>query len=152
MAAIRIRALSSSEQLPMHLLLLADPSEELILSYIHKSLAFVAEKAGAIVGVLVLQLRGQIAEIMNIAVAEQQQGQGIGHLLLKHVIHQTSRQNVKQLIVCTGNSSLPALSLYQRYGFRVESIDKGYFLRTYPEPIFENGLLCTDQIKLRLEL
>ncbi|NEM96462.1 GNAT family N-acetyltransferase [Pontibacter burrus] len=152
MAGIRIRALSPTEQPPMHLLLLADPSEELVLSYLHKSRIFVAEKAGTIVGVLVLQPQGQQAEIMNIAVAEQQQGQGIGRLLLKHAIMQASKQKIKQLVVCTGNSSLPALSLYQGCGFSVVSIDEGYFLRAYPEPIFENGLPCTDRIKLRLEL
>ena len=152
MLMINIRALAPGEPLPMHLLLLADPSEELILSYIHRSYTLVAEKAGTIVGVLVLQPQGQMAEIRNVAVDEKYQGQGIGRLLLEHAIALARVQSINQLIVCTGNSSFPALALYQRCGFSVESIDKGYFLRTYPEPIFENGVPCTDRIKLRLEL
>lgn len=152
MTAMQIRALAPGEPLPMPLLLLADPSEELILSYIHQSHTFVAEKAGAIVGVLVLQPQGQLAEIRNVAVDAQHQGQGIGRKLVEFAIAWAREQSIKQLLVCTGNSSLPALALYQRCGFRVASIDEGYFVRTYPEPIFENGLPCTDRIKLRLEL
>ncbi|SFG70583.1 GNAT family N-acetyltransferase [Pontibacter chinhatensis] len=149
---MQIRALASGEPLPLPLLLLADPSEELILSYIQQSHTFVAEKAGTIVGVLALQPQGQMAEIRNVAVDTQHQGQGIGRKLVEFAIAQARQQRIKQLLVCTGNSSIPALALYQRCGFRVESIDKDYFLRTYPEPIFENGLPCTDRIKLRLEL
>lgn len=149
---MQIRTLVPGEPLPMPLLLLADPSEEFILSYIQQSHTFVAEKAGAIVGVLVLQPQGQMAEIRNVAVDAPHQGQGIGRKLVEFAVAWAREQSIKQLIVCTGNSSLPALSLYQRCGFWVASIDKGYFLRTYPEPIFENGLPCTDRIKLRLEL
>ena len=152
MAPIVIRTLAPDEPLPMPLLLLADPSEELILSYIQQSHTFVAEKAGTIVGVLVLQPQGQLAEIRNVAVDAPHQGQGVGRKLVEFAIAQARQQRIKQLIVCTGNSSIPALALYKGCGFRVESIDKGYFLRTYPEPIFENGIPCTDQIKLRLEL
>ncbi|MDX5483208.1 MAG: GNAT family N-acetyltransferase [Hymenobacteraceae bacterium] len=149
---INIRALAPGEPLPMHLLLLADPSEELVLSYIRRSHIFIAEQDDGVAGVLVLQLGGDVAEIMNVAVAEKAQGQGIGQQLVAHAIKQAKLQGTKQLIVCTGNSSLPALALYRRCGFRVGSIDSGYFLRKYPAPIFENGLQCTDRIKLRLEL
>lgn len=149
---MQIRTLVPGEPLPMPLLLLADPSAELILSYIQQSHTFVAEKAGSIVGVLVLQPQGQMAEIRNVAVDAPHQGQGIGRKLVEFAIAQARQQSIKQLLVCTGNSSLPALALYLRCGFKVASIDKGYFLRTYPQPIFENGLPCTDRIKLRLEL
>lgn len=149
---MQIRTLVPGEPLPMPLLLLADPSEEFILSYIQQSHTFVAEKAGAIVGVLVLQPQGQMAEIRNVAVDAPHQGQGIGRKLVEFATAQAREQRIKQLLVCTGNSSLPALALYKGCGFRVASIDKGYFLRTYPEPIFENGIPCTDRVKLRLEL
>lgn len=152
MSAVEIRALAPDEPLPMHLLLLADPSEELILSYIYQSHTFIAEQSGKVAGVLVLQQRGELAEIMNVAVDEKHQGRSVGYRLIEHVVAQAREQSIKQLIVCTGNSSLPALALYKRCGFVVESIDKGYFLRNYPEPIFENGLQCTDRIKLRLKL
>jgi ribosomal protein S18 acetylase RimI-like enzyme len=152
MTSILVRTLAPDEPLPMQLLLLADPSEELILSYIRQSHTLIAEHAGAVVGVLVWQQQGEAAEILNVAVDGKHQRQGVGRLLVTHAIAQARELSIKQLIVCTGNSSTPALALYKHSGFAVESIDPGYFLRTYPEPIFENGLACTDRIKLRLEL
>ena len=152
MTSINIRTLALHEPLPMHLLLLADPIEEFVFAYIHNSQIFVAEQEKEAVGVLVLQQRGDAAELMNVGVAEKAQGQGIGRQLVEHAMEQARQKSIKQLIVCTGNSSLPALALYKSCGFSVESIDKDYFLHNYPEPIIENGLPCTDRIKLRLEL
>ncbi|WP_266203523.1 GNAT family N-acetyltransferase [Pontibacter kalidii] len=153
MLQFKIRALAPDEPPPMQLLLLADPSEEIIFSYLHQSHTFVAEHATEIVGALVFQLQdNSTAEIMNVAVEEDWQGKGIGRQLVAYAIDLARQQSIKRLFVCTGNSTLPALALYKRCGFTIESIDKGYFLRNYPQPIFENGLQCTDRVKLRLEL
>ena len=152
MASIKIRILALHELLPMHLLLLADPKEDFVFAYIHTSQVFVAEQEKEAAGILVLQQKGNTAEIMNVAVAEKARGQGIGRQLVEHAIEQAKEKSTKQLIVCTGNSSLPALALYKRCGFVVDSIEKDYFLHNYPEPIIENDLPCTDRIKLRLEL
>ncbi|MEJ8804376.1 GNAT family N-acetyltransferase [Pontibacter sp. H249] len=152
MDSLIIRPLAPREPLPMHLLLLADPSIDMVLSYIDQSHTFIAEQNGKVAGVLVLQPQGNEAEIMNVAVEESLQGKGIGKRLVEFAINLAKQQSIHQLIVYTGNSTLPALALYKRCGFKTESIDKGYFLRNYPEPIFENGMQCTDRIKLRLEL
>jgi len=57
----------------------------------------------------------------------------------------------KALEVGTGNSSLSQLVLYQKCGFRLHSIESDFF-DSYPEPIFENGILCIDMVRLRVEL
>ena len=36
------------------------------------------------------------------------------------------------------------MAFYQRYGFRVTSIDHDFFVKNYPEPIFENGIQLFD--------
>ncbi|WP_299818138.1 GNAT family N-acetyltransferase [uncultured Pontibacter sp.] len=135
MLPVTIRPLAPAELLPMELLLLADPSEEIILSYIHQSHTFIADYNGETAGVLVIQQQGAAAEVMNVAVPEAMQGRGIGRKLVAFAKQWASQQSIKQLSVCTGNSTLPALSLYKSCGFKVESIDEGYFLRNYPEPI-----------------
>ncbi|KHF37127.1 putative N-acetyltransferase YvbK [Paenibacillus sp. P1XP2] len=56
------------------------------------------------------------------------------------------------MIVRTGNSSLNQLGLYQKCGFRMVRIERDYFVNNYPEPIFENGIPCRDQIVLELML
>ncbi|WP_308364978.1 MULTISPECIES: hypothetical protein [unclassified Microbulbifer] len=43
------------------------------------------------------------------------------------------------------------LTIYQRQGFRVERIDKNFFLKNYPEPIVENGIQHRDMLRLTLE-
>lgn len=43
-------------------------------------------------------------------------------------------------------------ALYQRCGFSIESIEKDYFVRHYPDPIYENGIECRDMVRLRMEL
>ena len=40
----------------------------------------------------------------------------------------------------------------QRCGFSIESIEKDYFVRHYPEPIYENEIECRDMVRLRMEL
>lgn len=52
------------------------------------------------------------------------------------------------LMIGTGNSSLAQLRLYQRLGFRIVSIVPDFFAN-YPEPIYENGILCRDMVRLR---
>lgn len=48
----------------------------------------------------------------------------------------------------TGNSSIDQLAFYQKCGFRIAAIDPDFFIRHYPEPIFENGIQCRDMIRL----
>ncbi len=42
------------------------------------------------------------------------------------------------------------LAFYQRHGFRVTSIDRDFFARNYPEPIFEDGIQLFDMLRLTL--
>jgi len=44
------------------------------------------------------------------------------------------------------------LAFYQRFGFRVDSILKDYFIINYDEPIFENGIQLKDMLRLILKL
>ena len=81
MAGLEIRRLRSEESFPMPLLLLSDPSHEVVESYIHRGRCFIGEWNGQIVGVYVLiDTRPLTVELVNIAVAEDKQGMGIGSL------------------------------------------------------------------------
>ena len=118
---VQIRGVHA-ETLPMSLLLLADPSREVVESYIHRGHGFVAESAGHIIGVYVLiQTRPQTAELVNLAVAEEQQGRGIGKKLVRHAIHTARVTGYKTLELGTGNSSVHQLAFYQKCGFRASA-------------------------------
>lgn len=144
-----IRLLGEGEELPMELLLEADPSEELLMGYCGRGLVYGAEIDGELIGVYVLlPLADKIGEIKNVAVAESVRGQGYGKKLILHALSEAELLGFGKVEIGTGNSSLGQLALYQKCGFRIDSVDRNFFVRNYPEPIMENGIVCRDMIRL----
>lgn len=43
------------------------------------------------------------------------------------------------------------LAFYQRLGFRVTHVDRGFFLDNYDAPIFEDGIQHKDMLRLTLD-
>ena len=135
---------------PMELLLLADPSEEKVRSYLPESRCFVAMDNGIVIGACVVQPRGAgVHELMSIAVHPDYQQSGNGTVLLKWVIDFFGRADASQLEVGTGTFGYQ-LAFYQRQGFRITSIDRDFFLKNYDEPIFEDGIQLMDMLRLTI--
>lgn len=135
---------------PMDLLLLADPSEELVTAYLSEGYCYVTKSfEEKIIGVFVLvPLDDETVELKNIAIHELHQGKGIGKELVLRAIEQSKELGYKRIEVGTGNSSLNQLALYQKCGFRIVSVDKDFFKIHYEEEIVENGIPCVDMIRL----
>ncbi|WP_312753140.1 GNAT family N-acetyltransferase [Rummeliibacillus suwonensis] len=150
---MKIRKLEKNEMPPIELLLLADPSESLIEEYIQRGDCFVADMNHQIVGVYVLlPTRPETVELVNIAVIETMQNQGIGKQLIMNAIQTAKSTGYKTIEVGTGNSSIGPLALYQKCGFRITDVDIDFFIRRYEEEIFENGIQCRDMIRLSQDL
>ena len=146
---MEIRLLNDGANLPMNLLLEADPSEELVREYCSNGFVYESAVDDELMGVYVLlPLTDGIVEIKNIAVAEDARGQGYGKRLIQHALSEAERLGFGNVEIGTGNSSVDQLMLYQKCGFRIDSIDRDFFTRNYPEPIFENGIHCRDMIRL----
>lgn len=140
----------SASDAPMELLLLADPSEEKVRSYLPGSKCFVASSNGAVVGACVVRPLGADAhELMSIAVQPIHQKSGYGTALLKRVVDYFRKSNASQLEVGTGTFGYQ-LAFYQRHGFRVARIDHDFFVKNYSEPICENGMQHFDMLRLTL--
>ncbi|HEY0944104.1 MAG TPA: GNAT family N-acetyltransferase [Opitutaceae bacterium] len=140
----------SAMDAPIELLLLADPSEDKIRSYLPGSHCFVASRDTVVVGACVVQSRGAgTYELMSIAVHPAHQRAGHGTALLKWVIDFFRNLGARQLNVGTGTFGYQ-LAFYQRHGFRVTGIDHEFFVENYPEPIFENGIQLYDMLRLKL--
>lgn len=136
----------------MDLLLLADPSVDAVKEYLEQSRCFVAYVNDVVVGSCILKPIGRgMLELMNIAVSPSHQQRGIGTRLLKDVIDKAKESGAKGLEVGTGTFGYQ-LTFYQRQGFRVDRIDKDFFLKNYPKPIVENGVQHKDMLRLTLEL
>jgi N-acetylglutamate synthase-like GNAT family acetyltransferase len=148
-----INQLQNSETPPWDLLLSADPNRAKVEKYIQNGKTYLAKLAAEVVGVYVLlPLNETEIELINIAIAENEQGKGFGKQLIIKAINEAKNLGFQKLWVGTGNSSLAQLALYQRCGFQLSSIDKGFFLRNYPEAIFENGIQCVDMIRMEINL
>ena len=150
---MEIKRLENQEKVPLELLLLADPSKIIVEDYVAKGECFIAENEEQTIGVYVLlPTRPQTVEIVNVAVAENYQGKGIGKLLVSHAIRVAKTQGYKTIEIGTGNSSIGQLALYQKCGFRIVSVDPNYFIKHYSEEIYENGIQCIDMIRLSQDL
>lgn len=150
---MEIVKLASHEQPPMDLLLLADPSPRLVEEYIERGQCYVAQAEKFILGVYVLlPTRPDTVEIVNIAVDERHQGQGIGKKLVNHAIETARQLGYRTIEIGTGNSSIGQLALYQKCGFRMTWIDRDFFIRHYEEPIYENGMQVIDMVRLSQDL
>ncbi|PLT46433.1 GNAT family N-acetyltransferase [Paenibacillus sp. FSL W8-1187] len=151
---IIIRKRNPEEPLPMELLLLADPSAEMVASYAERGECWLlADGDGPPIGAYVLlPTRPATLELVNVAVAEERQGQGLGKRLVLHAVERARELGAATLEVGTGNSSIGQLALYQRCGFRIAGVDRDFFVRHYDEPIVENGIPCVDMIRLSMDL
>lgn len=145
-----IKLLTDKSLYPYDLLLLADPSIEAIKQYLSQGECYIASIQQEILGVIILQKTKNFTfEIKNVSVSPKYQKKGIGSKLISYCILQAKAKHAKQIEIATGNSSIYQLALYQKLGFKIQSIQKNYFLKYYPNPIFENRIQCTDKIILR---
>lgn len=150
---MNIRILKSDEKVPMKLLLEADPSRKMVKEYVDRGQGFIAEIGKEIIGAFVLlPTRPGTVEIMNIAVAEENRGRGIGKQLIEEAIKISKDEGYRTIEVGTGNSSVGQLVLYQKCGFRITGIDSDFFITHYDEEIYENGIQCRDMIRLSQNL
>ena len=91
------------------------------------AVVFVAEGAGQPVGYLSCHLpEPQPGPDGLLAVSAAAQGRGLGHRLLQPPCTGSPRQGAGQVAVVTQGRNIPAQRLYQRYGFRTQSVQLWY--------------------------
>ncbi|HFK2924703.1 TPA: GNAT family N-acetyltransferase [Aeromonas hydrophila] len=139
-------------QLPLALLLEADPAKQRIAAYLPGAWGFAVLAGNEVVGACVAGLVGeQTAEIFNIAVDPTRQQQGIGSGLLRFVLTSLAEKGVCRVELGTGSFG-HQLTYYQRHGFRVDAVVKDHFLIHYSEPLMEHGIQHKDMLRLSLML
>jgi GNAT superfamily N-acetyltransferase len=106
---------------PIDLEVLSNPEERIIKP---GGMVFFALLDGAVVGTCALiKHRDDLFELSKMAVADTQQGKGIGTRLLMHVIAWARLQSIRKLFVETNTVLERAVQLYQRVGFRAVAYD-----------------------------
>ncbi|NLF88127.1 GNAT family N-acetyltransferase [Candidatus Bathyarchaeota archaeon] len=92
------------------------------------------------------------AEIKNIAVAKECQGQGIGKSLLKDAADRAKARGFKRLIIGTGDIMGMPLCFYLKEGFERFTVKKDFFIMNFPKPIYDHGVQLRDMVMLKKEL
>ncbi len=65
--------------------------------------------------------------ILNLCVRPESRGQGLGRLLLEHLIEQARARKVETMLLEVRPSNTAALALYQRLGFNEMGLRKNYY-------------------------
>jgi GNAT superfamily N-acetyltransferase len=135
------------------LLLLAEPSEpSLRWSLGHMADAvYRADAEGQLIGAATLRWQGEPAEILELAVAAEQQGRGMGRQIIDWLAGEARRRGKRRLVVGTANSSLGNIAFYQKCGLRMDHVRPDYFWYER-RPLFENGIQKQDLLVFRLDL
>jgi [ribosomal protein S18]-alanine N-acetyltransferase len=87
----------------------------------------VADDGGAITGYAGLLVAAAQADVLTLAVAAAQWGQGIGSALLEALLAEAKRRNCTEVFLEVRTDNTRAQRLYRRYGFSQIGIRKGYY-------------------------
>lgn len=85
------------------------------------------EHDGAMIGYAVLMMVLDEAHILNISIAREFQGCGLGRQLLEHIIDVARSHGGQTMFLEVRPSNKAALRLYEAMGFNEFSVRKGYY-------------------------
>ena len=88
---------------------------------------FVARLGGKLVGTIGLRDIAGEGEITNVAVDEAYKRRGIASKLLQKAIDQCGQLEIKDITLEVRVSNEPAISLYEKFGFRSEGIRPSFY-------------------------
>jgi len=149
---VRIETYRGSRDKLRALFELAEDSAAELDSYINSGRVLVAVSGAEIIGHL--QLTGtdapRQAEIKNMAVRENRQGQGVGRQLVQAAVDLVAAESVTTLLVATAAADIGNLRFYQRQGFRMRSIERDAFTPAtgYPPGLHVDGIELRDRVWL----
>ncbi|MGI5965608.1 MULTISPECIES: GNAT family N-acetyltransferase [Anaerotruncus] len=129
------------------LLLLADPSEEMVGRYLSRGFMLAAQVDGRAVGEIVVTPQAQGWEIKNLAVDENFWRRGIGRALIEAATGRLPAGT--ELFVGTADGVPGGVDFYERCGFCRSHLVKNFFVDNYPEPVYDSGVQCVDMVYLK---
>lgn len=88
----------------------------------------VGEMDGKIIACAGFQIYLDEAEGMTLAVLPEFQGRGIGKKLLLETIRRAEKRGAKSMILEVRVSNVPALHIYQKFGFKIVGRMKRYYM------------------------
>lgn len=157
--SMRIRIVPQDEKEGyMPLLLVADPSLEMVSRYLPEALLFAGYEGDTAVCCAAVAVKGLRAELMNLAVSHSHRRRGLGGEMLDFVCGYLAGAGVKLLRLGTGSPGegekpFWQYEFYLRRGFSYSHTLKDFFTDNYPCGIFEDdGRRCADMVYLEKTL
>ncbi len=138
----------------MPLLLIADPSPEMVSRYLHEALLFVGYESDRAVCCAAVKVEEGRAELMNLAVGDSYRHRGLASRMLDFLCGYLACQGVKRVILGTGSPGEGEKPFWQydfyiRRGFSYSYGIKGFFADNYGFEILEDdGRRCVDMVYL----
>lgn len=108
------------------------------------SFPFVAVDNGVIVGYVCLMSLFEEAQILDIAVAPEQQGRGIARGLMAHAIAVALTKDAELLALEVRSSNVAAIALYERCGFIRTGVRPKYYEGRDDALLMEKNLSTND--------
>lgn len=106
---------------------LSDPQGEIIDK---GGIIFYAQYNNQIVGtVSLLKIDDVTFELSKMAVSDENQGLGIGKKLLEHCLNEAKEKGIQKLILYSNRKLLPAIHLYESFGFVEIPVESGVYER-----------------------
>lgn len=109
-----------------------------------RNCAVVAEQSGCLAGYLCLAVVLDEAEILDVAVAPALQRGGVGVRLLQWACDEAKRQCAAILRLEVRITSVPAITLYERFGFTRCGLRKAYYEEGIDAVLMEKMLIEED--------
>ena len=100
-----------------------------------------ALKDNEVVGYCGLISAADEADITNVSVSQNMRKKGIGGMLLSELIKEAEGAGIKKIFLEVRESNIPAISLYNGFGFKQVGMRKDY----YEKPV-ENALLMLKEL------
>ena len=113
-----------------------EPKDEIVLSnpqgeIIDKGgMIFYAKYNDTIIGtVSLIKIDNTTFELSKMAVTDSVQGLGIGKKLMEHCLAVAKENDIQKLILYSNRSLLPAIHLYEKFGFAEVPLEDGIYER-----------------------
>lgn len=89
--------------------------------------AWVLLKGKEIIGYALMMMVLDEAHLLNLSIAKPYQKQGLGRLLLEHMIEMAKNQGATDMFLEVRPSNISAIALYENMGFNEMAIRRGYY-------------------------
>lgn len=144
---INIKKITSDKKEYMDLLLLSDPSEEMINKYLDKSDMYVLSVNGVAVSEIVIAKTSETTcEIKNLATAIEYRNRGFAKQILQYIFQNYKMQFPTMFV----GTAIP--SFYEKFGFQYSHTIDNFFTKNYSEPVMDGNKKIVDLVYLKKDL